>query len=185
MEAKLKEFEDLIRAQSESKSEGKKQSDAAASGVHHHTVESVADSTESAPSKASKPVPDFEKLKQESIEQQLIVREFFTARGAKQLFGDDKTKKKKKNKKSEEQNDDDDEDPAERVTIIDENNIDDTGEFDEKLIFRIKETNEEIARVFPTVDSKSQTKIRRKIFYEKLVKRFFLLVLKIYKKEVI
>lgn len=146
MEAKLKEFEDIIKAESH-KSDN---------SVSQKVIESVPVTS----SGASKPVPDYEKLKQESIEQQLIVREFFTAHRANALFGGGKKKKKTDGEKEENQ-----------VTIIDENNIDETGEFDQNLIFKIKETNEEVSRVFPTVDSKSQNKIRRTIFYEKLVKR--------------
>lgn len=160
MEAKLKEFEDIIKANS------------CKSGEKQNSVVSVIENVTT--SGASKPVPDYEKLKQESIEQQLIVREFFTARRADALFSGAK-KKKKKNGEEEDVD-------GEQVTIIDENNIDETGEFDQNLIFKIKETNEEISRVFPTVDSKSQNKIRRTIFYEKLAKR---LVLVFYKLKMI
>lgn len=157
MEAKFKEFEDVIRANSNSARNDEKSTQVTTA----QKASKLPEQSNTNATIASKPVPDFEKLKKESIEQQLIVREFFTARAASKLLGAEKKKKKQE----------EEEDPAERVTIIDEHNIDDTGEFDQNLIFRIKETDEEIARVFPTVDSKSQTKIRRMIFYEKLVKR--------------
>lgn len=91
---------------------------------------------------AKKPLPDYAKLKEEAVRQQLRIREFFVG-------------KPMSNKQQE-------------TTIIDENDI--NSEYNQNLIFKIKETDEEIVRVLPTVDSKSQTQIRRKIFYDKLVK---------------
>lgn len=153
MEAKLNEFADIIKAEQEKSQSEIPTVNKPQSAIIKDVNEEVASS-----SNVSKPVPDYNKLKEQSIEQQLIVREFFMARGAEALFGGKKTKKEVP--------------PEDRVTIIDEHNIDDTGEFDQNLIFKIKETNEEVVRILPTVDSKSQVKIRRTIFYEKLVKWF-------------
>lgn len=93
-------------------------------------------------SEAKKPLPDYAKLKEEAVKQQLRIREFFGAKST--------TKK------------------LEKASVVDEN--DTNSEYNQNLIFKIKETDEEIVRVLPTVDSKSQTQIRRKIFYDKLVK---------------
>lgn len=146
MERKLKEFEHLINPD-------KKNLNILAS--QSEKPEKAADSNLSLT--ASKPVPDYRALREQSIEQQLIVREFFMPRGTDALFGSSREKKKKNENETS-------------VTIIDENNIDDTGEYEQKLVFKIKETNEEIARVLPAVDSKSQMNIRRTIFFDKLVK---------------
>jgi hypothetical protein len=158
MEAKLNEFADIIKAEQEKSQSEIPTVNNPQSAIIKDVSEEVASS-----SNVTKPVPDYNKLKEQSIEQQLIVREFFMARGAEALFGGKKTKKEVP--------------PEDRVTIIDEHNIDDTGEFDQNLIFKIKETNEEVVRILPTVDSKSQVKIRRTIFYEKLVKWFGNLIL--------
>lgn len=87
-----------------------------------------------------KPLPNYIKLKEEAIKQQLKVKEFFSGFSQK----------------------------PEQPTIIDQNDIE-TNDFNQSLIIKIKETNEEIVRILPTVDSKSQIKIRRKIFFDKLI----------------
>ena len=159
MEAKLNEFADIIKAEQEKSLSEIPTVNKPQSAI----IKDVSEEEVSSSNNVAKPVPDYNKLKEQSIEQQLIVREFFMARGAEALFGGKKTKKEVP--------------PEDRVTIIDEHNIDDTGEFDQNLIFKIKETNEEVVRILPTVDSKSQVKIRRTIFYEKLVKWFGNLIL--------
>ena len=57
----------------------------------------------------------------------------------------------------------------ENIEEIDYNRESDV--FNQNLIFKLKNTNEEIARILPTVDNHSQIEIRRNIFYEKLVKK--------------
>ena len=145
MKAKLKEFEDLIKKET-LKTEQKK-----------IVTISTKSQSQTAADKSSVVGPDFGQLKKQSIQQQLIVREFFTANGL--VVGG----KKKKVSEADQS----------LVTIIDESNNDDDDTFGQNLIFRIKETNEEIVRILPTVDSKSQIKIRRNIFYEKLTRWYF------------
>jgi hypothetical protein len=91
-----------------------------------------------------KPLPNYNLLKEEAIKNQLKVSEFFM--GA--------TKKIQK---------------EENIEEIDYNRESDV--FNQNLIFKLKNTNEEIARILPTVDNQSQIEIRRNIFYEKLVKK--------------
>lgn len=150
MKTKLKEFEDLFKGQNLT-------NDGDCGAVKVKYEDKTNNNKNDLIGARQSSIPDFEQLKKQSIEQQLIVREFYTANGL--VFGG-----KKKNVTIEKANDET------QVTIIDENNIDDTNEFDQNLVFRIKETNEEIVRILPTVDSKSQNKIRRNIFYEKLIK---------------
>lgn len=112
-----------------------------------------------------RPLPDYEKLKEEALVQQLRVREFF------QGF----SSSSKANKSNEKES-------ATEATVIDLNgtssdlyDIATTSAFgcdyNLNMVIKIKETNEEIVRQLPTVDSKSQIVIRRKIFYEKLIKQ--------------
>lgn len=126
---KLRGFDDIIKNSNKRKE----------NEINKEQVEVVTDEYDF---EAKKPVPDYSKLKEEAIRQQLRIREFFVG-------------KPKSNKEQE-------------TTVIDEN--DTNSEYNQNLIFKIKETDEEIVRVLPTVDSKSQTQIRRKIFYDKLVK---------------
>lgn len=115
-------------------------------------------------SEAKKPLPSYDKLKEEAFNQQLRVREFF--RGP-SVWNEKPVKKEPE--------------PSirERATIIDlktnkhysDDRLDrEDFEYGQSLIMKIKETNEEIVRVLPTVDSKSQMEIRRNIFYDNLVK---------------
>ena len=126
MLAKLRGFEDLIKSSSTNKTDEKKEES----------------KEEEYDSEARKPLPDYAKLKEEAIKQQLRIREFF--------MGTPSSKKR------------------EEATVIDENDL--GTEYNQNLVLKIKETDEEIVRVLPTVDSKSQSEIRRKIFYEKLIK---------------
>ena len=91
-----------------------------------------------------KPLPNYKLLKEEAIKNQLKVSEFFMG-----------TTKKAQNE--------------ENIEEIDYNR--DSNVFNQNLIFKLKNTNEEIARILPTVDNQSQLEIRRNIFYEKLVKK--------------
>lgn len=114
---------------------------------------------ETTESMSRRPLPDYEKLKEEALSQQLRVKEFFKGYSA-------STKSRAK---------DDDDDAA---TVIDLNGTNSdlynatssSDDYNLKMVIKIKETNEEIVRQLPTVDSKSQIVIRRKIFYEKLLK---------------
>ncbi len=92
-----------------------------------------------------KPLPNYKLLKEESLKNQLKVREFFMGATA--------------NKTPNEEN----------VEEIDYNQ--DSNVFNQNLIFKLKNSTEEIARILPTVDNQSQIEIRRNIFYEKLVKK--------------
>lgn len=126
MLAKLKEFESLIQSNPVEKTD---------SQILSENIKEESD--------AKRPLPDYEKLKEEAIQQQLKIREFF--------MGSSTGKKN-----------------MDEATVIDENDTNGY-EFNQNMIIKIKETNEEIVRVFPTIDSKSQVEIRRKIFYDKLV----------------
>jgi hypothetical protein len=95
-------------------------------------------------SEAKKPLPDFKKLHEEAIIQQLKIKEFFQP----------STSVKKIQLRED----------------LDEEKANNADSQDRSLVINIKETNEEIVRVLPTVDSLSQIEIRRKIFYEKLIK---------------
>ncbi len=91
---------------------------------------------------AKKPLPDFNKIRDEAIKQQLKIKEFFMPSHSKKQvqFKED---------------------------FIEE---EETEDYKQSILVNIKETNEEIVRILPTVDSLSQLEIRRKIFYDKLVK---------------
>ncbi len=91
---------------------------------------------------AKKPLPDFNKIRDEAIKQQLKIKEFFMPSHSKKQvqFKED---------------------------YIEE---EETEDYKQSILVNIKETNEEIVRILPTVDSLSQLEIRRKIFYDKLVK---------------
>ena len=95
-----------------------------------------------------KPLPDFKKLQEEAIIQQLQIKEFFQpCTSVKKIqFREDLVALEEGEEEKGEQSQ------------------------DRSLIINNKETNEEIVRVLPTVDSLSQIEIRRKIFYEKLIK---------------
>ena len=93
---------------------------------------------------AKRPMPDFKKLKEESLKNQLKVKEFFTGSVT------------SKGKQVEEEIEIEEEEASKG--------------YNQSLIIKIKETNEEIVRVLPTVDSKSQNEIRRNIFYDKLIR---------------
>lgn len=98
-----------------------------------------------------KPMPDFIQLQSEAKHQQLKIKEFFV--------GDPFSAKAKKNRETEQRQ-------AEETEMFEK----DASSFS-SYGFRMKgEGNEEIVRVLPTVDSLSQMEIRRKIFYEKLIK---------------
>lgn len=94
---------------------------------------------------AKRPLPDYNKLREEAMIQQLKIKEFFMP-----------SSNKSKQVQFKE------EDEAE----LDQNDA----TYSQSLLISVKETNEEICRVLPTVDSLSQIEIRRKIFYEKLIK---------------
>lgn len=98
-------------------------------------------------SEAKKPLPDFKKIREEAAMQQLKIKEFFmpSSSGKKVQF-------------------------KEEVVVEEVTNADDGDKYKQSLILNVKETNEEIIRVLPTVDSISQLDIRRKIFYDKLIK---------------
>ena len=89
------------------------------------------------------PLPNYKQLKEEALKNELRVSEFF--RGI--------TKKEKYENELEE---------------IDQ--ASDTHSYNQNLIFKVKNSNEEIARILPTVDNQSQSEIRRSIFFEKLIK---------------
>jgi hypothetical protein len=135
MEAKLKEFSHIIE---------KKTSDTAESSFLQNLIHND-------DGKKKNPVPDYKKLREEAMQQQLKIKEFFIGL--------------KPSKPLENQR-------LDAVTIEDLNESPDGSEnvFKQDLIFKIRQTNEEIVRIFPTVDSKSQMQIRRKIFYDKLIK---------------
>lgn len=138
MLAKLKGFEDVIQAST--------------SGVKptESKIQPVAiDETWETSNEAKKPLPDYNKLREEAIAQQLKIKEFFQTKQVKV--------------KAEEKNN--------GLTIISGDGVDENStEFRQNMIFKVKETNEEIVRVLPPVDSKSQSQIRRNIFYEQLIK---------------
>jgi len=90
---------------------------------------------------SKKPIPDFNRIRQESIKQQLKIKEFFTGKPV------------DTNVNSNVQDDEDEK----------------LAEFDQKLVIKL-DNNQELVRLLPSVDNKSQMQIRRKIFYEKLVK---------------
>ena len=100
---------------------------------------------------AKKPLPDYKRLRAEAIQQQLRIKEFF--RGAAAL--------PKPTASCGEQ---------QQAIDEEEESSSSAGQFKQSLIMHIKETNEEIVRMLPTVDSKSQLQIRRQIFFERLVK---------------
>jgi hypothetical protein len=92
-----------------------------------------------------KPLPNYKLLKEESLKNQLKVREFFMGATASKTPNE------------------------ENVEEIDYNQ--DSNVFNQNLIFKLRNSTEEIARILPTVDNQSQIEIRRNIFYEKLVKK--------------
>ncbi len=87
-------------------------------------------------------MPDYNRIRQESLKQQLKIREFFTGKPA------------DTNVNSNIQEDDEDKKLE---------------EFDQKLFIKLDD-NQELVRLLPSVDNKSQLQIRRKIFCEKLIK---------------
>lgn len=90
---------------------------------------------------AKKPLPDFNKIRDEAIKQQLKIKEFFMPSHSKK-----------------------------QVQFKDFIEEEETEDYKQSILVNIKDTNEEIVRILPTVDSLSQLEIRRKIFYDKLVK---------------
>lgn len=96
-----------------------------------------------------KPLPNFNQLRDEAKEQQLKIKEFF--------IGDPFSEKARKIKELEARQAEEQE-MAKDKTAFGKNS------------FKIKSEEQEIIRVLPTVDSQSQMDIRRKIFFEKLVK---------------
>jgi hypothetical protein len=134
MEAKLKDFSHIIEKKNKTSDK---------------TIESSFLNDLIDDDKTKRPVPDFTKLREEALKQQLKIKEFF-----------DGCKPAKK-----------DADDA-LATIIDLNEDENKGDdvYKQDIIFKIKQTDEEIVRVLPPLDSKSQVQIRRKIFFEKLIK---------------
>ena len=107
-------------------------------------------SEETESSECKKPLPDFKKLREQSKLEQLKIKECFFKMPSKKS----KEKIKESLKDEEESNDEEkDNDP-----------------YDDTFVVKVKETNEEIVRFLPTVDSQSQLNIRRKFFFEKLIK---------------
>ncbi len=147
MIAKLRGFEDLIKENSNDRSKTVKKKPKDLKQLKKtETSESAYDEYTTEFGDKKKPLPNYEQLREEAIRQQLKIREFFTSSV----------------KKSAE----------EPVTTIDEDRGDfnASGGLNQNMIFRIKETNEQIVRIFPSVDSQAQAQIRRKIFYDKLIK---------------
>lgn len=144
MEAKLKDFSHIIEKQSQISN--KEPNEVKIKNTESSVLNDLINDD-----KTKKPIPDFNKLRQEALQQQLKIKEFFEG-----------CKPAKKVDDSEQN----------RVTIIDLNEDEDNSKdvFKQDIIFKIKQTDEEIVRVLPTVDSKSQVQIRRKIFFEKLIK---------------
>ena len=144
MEAKLKDFSHIIEKQSQISN--KEPNEVKIKNTESSVLNDLINDD-----KTKKPIPDFNKLRQEALQQQLKIKEFFEG-----------CKPAKKVDDSEQN----------RVTIIDLNEDEDNSKdvFKQDIIFKIKQTDEEIVRVLPTVDSKSQLQIRRKIFFEKLIK---------------
>ena len=147
MQAKLKGFENLIQESLSGIGKGRKEEDALKETRPSDVeVEKRFDEF----SEGKKPMPNFEQLKATANEQQLKIKEFFEA-------GSRKDKKMDEDVKG--------------VTIIDEDGTDENSGFNQNMIFRIKETDEQIVRIFPVVDSHSQIPIRRNIFYDKLIRQ--------------
>lgn len=100
-------------------------------------------------SKARKPLPNYEQIKVEAEQQQLKIKEFF--------IGDPHSQMAKKNR--------------EREMIEAEMNEMSKDKAFGAHTFKMRADGEhEIIRVLPTVDSQFQMEIRRKIFFEKLIK---------------
>lgn len=96
-----------------------------------------------------KPVPNFKELKIEAEQQQLRIKEFF--------IGDPSSQKAEKLKELEARR-------AEELEMAKDETAFSSNSF------KLKSEEQDIVRVLPTVDSQSQMGIRRKIFFEKLVK---------------
>jgi hypothetical protein len=142
MLSKLKDFEDVIKQSSTKKSEKSIKNEVK---KEEKQVSRLENEHFEYSDSIKKPLPDYNDLREEAVKQQLKIKEFFSGRPAFDM------------KKS-----------TRELTIIDENDGS-TDNFSQNLIFKFKETNEEIVRVLPEIDSKSQFQIRRKIFYEKLI----------------
>lgn len=98
---------------------------------------------------AQKPLPDYKKLELEAKQQQLKIREFFMGN-----LSSEKAQKLKEIEKRE----------------LEENEMNKDPSAFNPSSFKLKDGEQEIIRVLPTVDSQFQMEIRRKIFYEKLVR---------------
>jgi hypothetical protein len=100
-------------------------------------------------SRAKKPLPDYERVKAEARGQQLRIKEFFA--------GDPNSASGKRSR--------------ELGAIEAEMEVMDKEKTFNVSTFRVRAEGEhEIVRVLPAVDSQFQMEVRRKIFYEKLVK---------------
>lgn len=104
---------------------------------------------EEANSKHRKPLPNYEQIKSEAKQQQLKIKEFF--------IGDPHSQMAKKSKERE-------------VLHAEMEEMSRDKAFSANMFKMKAEGEHEIIRVLPTVDSQFQMEVRRKIFYEKLIK---------------